>query len=59
MLTRGEVAYFFDEFWSSWTAWLGLILLSCSVFIEKSASDAIQILRGNSMIFDRRCREFN
>ena len=59
LLPRGEVAYFFDEFWSSWTAWLGLVLLCCSVFIEKSVSDAIQILKGKGLPCERRCREFN
>jgi len=34
--TTGEIAHFFDEYLSSWTAWLGVILVASLVIIEKA-----------------------
>ena len=45
ILTRSDIAYFFDEFWSSWTAWLGFALLGCLVYVEKAVYDAIKIIK--------------
>ena len=39
-LIHGEIAYFYEEFTSSWTAWLGVILTGCLVIIEKAVFDA-------------------
>ena len=42
-LTQGEIAYFWDEFTSSWTAWVGCFLVGSSIIIEKACMDALQI----------------
>ena len=41
LIPTGTVGYFFDEYWSSWTAWLGFFLISCIIFLEKAVYDAI------------------
>ncbi len=40
LLTKGVVAYFWDEFTSSWTAWLGCIFIASLLVIEKALMDA-------------------
>ena len=40
LLTTGEIAYFFDEYLSSWTAWLGVLLIGSLLIIEKGLTDA-------------------
>jgi len=43
MLNTGEIAYFFDEYLSSWTAWLGCFLVGMLLFLEKALIDAWKI----------------
>ena len=45
ILTKGPIAYFFDEFMSSWTAWLGCILIACLLVVEKAILDAYDLMR--------------
>mmetsp|Transcript_34771 Transcript_34771/g.42736 ORF Transcript_34771/g.42736 Transcript_34771/m.42736 type:complete len:125 (+) Transcript_34771:1442-1816(+) len=40
MLTTGQIAYFFDEYLSSWTAWLGVVLVGSLLMVEKATTDA-------------------
>ena len=35
LFPTGVLAYFSDEFYSSWTAWLGCALLASTIYIEK------------------------
>ena len=42
--TTGVIAYFFDEFMSSATAWLGCLLLASTVFLEREVMIMINIL---------------
>ena len=44
-LTKGVIAYFMEEFTSSWTAWLGCCLIASLIFIEKASIDAIKFYR--------------
>ena len=44
MLTNGVIAYFYDEFMSSWTAWLGVILICSTIVIEKSFFDMLSLI---------------
>ena len=39
MLTSGVIAYFFDEFLASWTAWLGVFLVASILYIEGAVVD--------------------
>lgn len=48
MLTYGEIAYFFDEYCSSWTAWLGCFFIGCLLFIEKNVLDAWKLWNGSN-----------
>ena len=43
ILTSGPIAYFFDEWFASWTAWLGVLLVACSLYIENAAVDSYKI----------------
>ena len=45
IFTKGVVAYFYDEFMSSSTAWLGCLLVGSSIFIEKAFIDTLKILK--------------
>ena len=45
ILTKGVIAYFFDEFLSSTTAWLGVIFIGASIFVEKAVVDGVDILQ--------------
>lgn len=42
----GPVAYIYDELMSSWTAWLGCLFAASTIFIEKSAYDAVMLILG-------------
>ena len=44
LLEKGVIAFFFDEFMSSWTAWLGCIFVASLIFIEKAVVDAYKLL---------------
>ena len=44
-LPEGVIAFFFDEYWSSWTAWLGCLLVASLIYLEKAVLDAIRLLR--------------
>ena len=46
MLTNGVIAYFFDEFLASWTAWLGVIFIAASLFIENAIVDSYTLFTG-------------
>ena len=37
LLTKSAIAYFFDEFMSSVTGWLGCVLVGATIYIEKYA----------------------
>ena len=41
MLTTGPIAYFLDEYFSSMTAWLGVLLMAAILLIEKGCADAL------------------
>ena len=41
LLTTGAIAFFFDEYFSSWTAWLGVLLMASILLIEKGCADAL------------------
>ena len=43
ILTAGPIAYFFDEWFASWTAWLGVLLVACSLYVENAAVDSYKI----------------
>ena len=43
-LPEGVIAYFFDEYWSSWTAWLGCMLVASLIYLEKAVLDAMKLL---------------
>ena len=45
LLTNGAIAYFYDEFMSSWTAWLGVFLIGCTVLVEKTVWDIYSIIK--------------
>ena len=44
-MTNGAIAYFYDEYMSSWTAWLGVFLVACTVLVEKSVWDVYSIIK--------------
>ena len=44
IMNHGEIAYFYDEFMSSKTAWLGVLLVGCLIFIEKALVDMLNIV---------------
>lgn len=46
IFVHGPVAYFFDELFSSWTAWLGCLFCLSTIFIEKSVYDAVMLYTG-------------
>jgi len=50
MLTQGQIAYFFDEYMSSWTAWLGVLLVGSLLLIEKAVLDAWRMRDGTGRI---------
>ena len=50
LLTTKEIAYFFDEYLSSWTAWLGVLLVGSMLFVEKGLVDAYDHWRRGSRI---------
>jgi hypothetical protein len=41
ILETGVIAHFSDEFYSSWTAWLGCVLVGSVIFIEWGAVKAV------------------
>ena len=41
---KGEIAHFFDEYMSSWTAWLGVVLVACLLVIEQAVINAFKML---------------
>ena len=41
ILETGVIAHFSDEFYSSWTAWLGSLLVGSIIFIEWGAVKAV------------------
>lgn len=45
LLTKGVIAFFFDEYMSSWTAWLGCLFVASLILIEKAVMDAFILLR--------------
>jgi len=45
MFPTGVIAYFSDEFYSSWTAWLGCFLLASLSYIENKCIQVYSILR--------------
>jgi len=48
ILETGVIAHFSDEFYSSWTAWLGSLLVASIIFIEWGAVKAVQYLQGRT-----------
>ena len=44
VFTRGPIAYFFDEYFASWTAWLGCLFLVLFFYTEKAVVDAFNIV---------------
>ena len=46
MLTTAEIAYFLDEYFSSPTAWLGVLLFGCILLIEKAVIDSFSLYKG-------------
>jgi len=50
--TKGVIAYFSDEFYSSWTAWLGCALLVFWLYVENRVIEVFDLLR--SMYRQRR-----
>ena len=44
-LPQGVIAFFFDEYWSSWTAWLGCVFIASLIYLEKAVIDAISLLK--------------
>ena len=47
ILTSGPIAYFFDEFLASWTAWLGVIFVGALLYIEGSVVDCYSIYKNS------------
>ena len=45
LFTNGVIAYFFDEWLSSTTAWLGVILIASFIFVEKATVDAVNLIQ--------------
>ena len=45
ILDTGVIAHFYDEFMSSKTAWLGVLLVGSLIFIEKACLDMAQLLK--------------
>lgn len=45
VMFTNAISYFFDEFFSSWTAWLGCFFVLSTMFIEKACLDAWSILK--------------
>ena len=43
LLTNGVIAYFYDEWMSSWTAWLGVLFICTGLFVEKAITDSISL----------------
>ena len=41
----GVIGYFSDEFYSSWTAWLGAVLMASLIFIEKKGLQAYELIK--------------
>jgi len=41
ILLKGPIMYFFDEYWSSKTAWLGVLFVVGILFIEKACNEAL------------------
>ena len=41
----GVIGYFSDEFYSSWTAWLGAVLIASIIFIEKKGCQAYELIK--------------
>jgi len=39
------ISYFYDEFMGSWTAWLGVLFIGASLFVEKATLDAIALVK--------------
>ena len=44
IMQKGVIAFFFDEFWSSWTAWLGCLFVASLIYLEKAVKDAIYLV---------------
>jgi len=45
LIKTGVIAYFFDELMSSWTAWLGCLLVGSIIIIEKAFINMVTMLR--------------
>ena len=44
ILLKGPIMYFFYEYWSSKTAWLGVLFVVGILFIEKACNEALSLL---------------
>ena len=45
VLNMSVIAHFFDEFFSSWTAWLGCLFVASIIYLEKALVDGIKLLK--------------
>ena len=45
LLSHGVIAYFFDEFLASWTAWLGVLLVGAVLFVEGAVIDSYGLFK--------------